>query len=70
MQWLALQVARQVASSNSPSLQLAMQEKIALQVAWKVEPASIFRNAARQVAASNIPISNLFWNNPDIGISG
>ncbi len=39
---------------NTPFLQLAMQQNVALQVAEKVELSSTFRNVARQVAACNI----------------
>ena len=38
-----------------PCLQLVSQRKIALQVAEKVEAASTFRNATRQVAACDTP---------------
>ena len=48
---VALQVARKTSSCDTPCLQLVSQRKIALQVAEKVEAASTFRNATRQVAA-------------------
>ena len=55
-QWrcIALQVARKTSS--------CVQRKIALQVAEKVEAASTFRNATRQVAACNTPHCNLSRN--------
>ena len=48
---VALQVARKTSSCDTPCLQLVSQQKIALQVAEKVEAASTFRNATRQVTA-------------------
>ena len=53
MQWrcIALQVARKTSSCDIPCLQ----RKIALQAAEKVEAASTFRNATRQVAACDTP---------------
>ena len=52
---VALQVARKTSLCDIPSLQLVSQRKIALQVAEKVEAASTFRNATRQVAACDTP---------------
>ena len=40
---------------DTPCLQLVSQRKIALQVAEKVEAASTFRHATRQVAACDTP---------------
>ena len=56
-QWrcIALQVARKTSSCDTPCLQLVSQRKIALQVAEKVEAASTFRHATRQVAACDTP---------------
>ena len=48
---VALQVARKTSSCDTPCLQLVSQRKLALQVAKKVEAASTFRNATRQVEA-------------------
>ena len=52
---VALQVARKTSSCDTPCLQLVSQRKIALQVAEKIEAASTFRNATRQVAACDPP---------------
>ena len=52
---VALQVARKTSSRDTPCLQLVSQQKIALQVAEKVEAASTFPNATRQVAACDTP---------------
>ena len=53
---VALQVARKTSSCDTPCLQVVSQRKIALQVAEKVEAASTFRNATRQVAACDTPL--------------
>ena len=52
---VALQVARKISSCDTPCLQLVSQRKIALRVAEKVEAASTFRTATRQVAACDTP---------------
>ena len=52
---VALQVARKTSSCDTPCLQLVSQRKIALQVSEKVEAASTFHNATRQVAACDTP---------------
>ena len=59
---VALQVARKTSSCDTPCLQLVSQRKIALQVAEKVEAASTFRNATRQVTACDTPHCNLSRN--------
>ena len=60
---MALQVARKISSCDTPCLQLVSQRKIAFQVAEKVEAASTFRNATRQVVtACDTPHCNLSRN--------
>ena len=49
---VALQVARKTSLGDSPCLQLFSERKIAFQAAEKVEAASTFRNATRQVATA------------------
>ena len=51
----SLQVARKTSSCDTAYLQLVSQRKIAFQVAEKVEAASTFRNATRQVAVCDTP---------------
>ena len=48
---VALQVVRKISSGDTLCLELVSQRKIALEVAEKVEAASTFRNATREVAA-------------------
>ena len=60
---LALQVARKTSLCDTPCLQLVSQRKIALQVAEKVEAASTFRHATRQVAACDTPTATYLSRN-------
>ena len=62
-QWRCIcKLQRKTSSCGTPCLQLVSQRKIALQVAEKVEAASTFRNATRQVAACDTPHCNLSRN--------
>ena len=56
---------RKNCACDIPSLQLATQQNVALQVAGKVELSSTFRNVARQVATCDMSMQlvSQFWRN-------